>query len=173
MPEEAAEATLVLILKGSKPMSLHEFRPLSLCNVVSKLVSKVIMSRLKGVLKELISPYQASFVPGRQGIENAIICQEFVHLMRFTKARRGATIIKVDLDKAYDRMEWSFLDQTVEDAGLPVQLIDVIMQSLSRGSCRLIWNGETTDMIKPNRGLHQEDPLSPYLFVLCIERLWH
>lgn len=97
LPKEAAEAALVLIPKEAKSCNIRGFRPLSLCNVSYKLVSKVIVNRLKLLKKELISPCQASFVPGRQGLDNAVICQEFVHTLRYTKARRGTAIIKLDL----------------------------------------------------------------------------
>lgn len=93
--------------------------------------------------------------------------------MRFTKARKGAVVLKVDLDKAYDRIEWGFVEKTLEDARLPRKLVYVIMQIISSGSCRLIWNWEATDSIKPSRGLRQGDPLSPCIFVLCLERLGH
>lgn len=93
--------------------------------------------------------------------------------MRYTKARRGSAIIKLDLDKAYNRLEWSFIDESLRDAALPEELISLIMRMVSTGACRLIWNAEKTDMIKPTRGLRQGDPMSSYLFVLWMENLGH
>lgn len=105
IPAEAAEALLVLIPKELKPSSMRGFRPLSICNVRYKLISKVIIGRLKEIWSSLISLFQASFDPRRQSLDNFVICQEFVHTMRHTKARMGSVIIKLDLDKAYDRLE--------------------------------------------------------------------
>lgn len=76
IPVEAAKVLLVLIPKEETPSTTRSFRPLSLCNVSKKVVSKMIVNRLKGVLSELISPNQALFVPDRQGSDNFIICQE-------------------------------------------------------------------------------------------------
>src|SRR4051812_39429731 len=125
------------------------FRPLSLCNVVFKLVSRVIVSRPKETWRSIISPLQASFVSGRHSIDNFIVCQEFVHTTRTTKARKGSAIIKLDLDKAYDRLEWAFIEDSMRDAALPEGHIAVVMKMVTTGSCRLIWNGEVTDAIKP------------------------
>lgn len=169
--EKATESSLALIPKESKPCNICEFMPLSPCNVAYKLVSKVIVKRLKHLMKELISLCQASFLPGCQGLDNVVILQEFVHSLRFTKAKKGAAIIKVGLEKAYDQMEWAFVEQTLEDAGMLGKIVYVIMKLLSCGSCYLICNEEATDGFKPSRGLHQGDPLSSNLFVQCMERL--
>lgn len=95
IPAEAAEALLVIIPKEMQPSTLKGFRPLSLCNTVFKLVSKIVDSRLKEAWKVLISPYQVSFIHGYQSSNNVIICQEFVHYMRFTKAKKGAVVNKL------------------------------------------------------------------------------
>lgn len=70
-------------------------------------------------------------------MDNAVICQEFVHSFRYSKARKEGAMIKVDLEKAYDRMEWAFVEGTLRDEGLPSKLSDAIMQLITRGSCRL------------------------------------
>lgn len=89
IPSETTEALLVLIPTETKPCSMRAFKPLSLCNTVYKLCSKMIVNRLKEVWKGFISPYQMSFVPGRQSTDNVILCQEFIHSMRYSKAKKG------------------------------------------------------------------------------------
>lgn len=125
----------MLVLIEVKPSLLRKFRPINLCNVVFKLVSKVIVRRLRGVWGEIINPTQASFVPGRQSINNVVICQELKHTLRFTKAKRGGTVIKLDLEKAYDRMEWNFIEETLGDASQPAKFVEVIMNIVSSNSC--------------------------------------
>lgn len=161
MSQEAAEALLVLIPRELKPNNLKGFRPLSLCNTSYKMVSKVIVDRLKEAVKGLISPYQASFVLGPKNSDS----------FRYKKGRKGAVLIKVALEKAYDRLKWSFMEETLHDVGLPEGLIGVIMRLVRSDSCRLLWNGEATNAIQPSRGLRQECPLSPYLFVMYMEKL--
>lgn len=169
--EEAAKALLVLVPKEIKPTSLKNFRPISMCNVRVKLVTKGILNGLKLLLKEMISPTQTSFILGWQSLDNAIICQEVVHSIRFTKSRNGGMVIKIDLEKAYDRMAWEFVEDTLKDASIPSNNIIVIMNLLRRSSCRLLWNGEQTVRIKLLRGLRQGDPFSPSMFAQCLERL--
>lgn len=138
MLQEAAKALLVLIPNELKPNNMKGFRPLSLFNTAYKLVSKVIMNRLKEAMRGLISPYQASFMSECQSLDNVISYQEFIYSFRYKKARRGAVLIKVDLEKAYDSLKWSFVEETLHDAGLPNGLIRVIMQLVSSRSYRLL-----------------------------------
>lgn len=81
--------------------------------------------------------------------------------------------IKVDLEKAYDRLRWDFIEDTLVDLGIPSGIIRVIMNCVSSSSMQLLWNGSPTKVFRPSRGMRQGCPLPPYHFVLCMERLGH
>ncbi|KAG6408923.1 hypothetical protein SASPL_131950 [Salvia splendens] len=142
-------------------------------NVVYKLVTKTIATRLKKLMLVIVGPTQSSFVTGRHITDNIVIAQEAIHSMRSMKGNHGVIALKVDLEKVYDRVSWAFLYDTLNEAGLSEALIDVIMTCVSTSTMQIMWNGDMTDSFTPSRGLRQVCPLSPYLFVLCIERLAH
>ncbi|XP_075647222.1 uncharacterized protein LOC142618104 [Castanea sativa] len=109
MPNHLNETLITLIPKCPGADCLGLFRPISLCNTIYKLVSKVLVHRLGPMLNNLVSPLQSAFGPGRKGMDNMIIVQELIHSMKQKKGKQGYMAIKVDLEKAYDRMEWHFI----------------------------------------------------------------
>lgn len=173
LPEGTNDALVVLIPKVLKPESITQFRPISLCNVLFKIITKAMVGRLKSIINKLIGPAQASFIPGRLSADNIVVVQEAVHSMRRKEGRKGWMLLKLDLEKAYDRVRWDFLEDTLRAAGLSEDWVGRIMQCVSGPAMSILWNGEKSESFKPSRGLRQGDPLSPYLFVLCMERLCH
>ena len=119
----------------------------------------------------MVSPTQASFVPKRQITDNVVIMQEVLHTMRHKKGGKGYMAIKIDFEKAYDRMRWDFLKETLLLMQVPAKLVDVIYSCVSTCSMSVLWNGVPTEVFQPTRGIRQGDPLSPYLFALGMERL--
>lgn len=167
------QTLLVLIPKVDHPESLKEFRPIALCNVVYKLITKVIANRLKGHLNKIISSAQCSFIPGRHSSDNIVVAKEVIHTMRNLRGSKSFMATKIDLEKAYDRLNWDFLQETLKDIGLKDWLINLIMACVSSCSMQVLWNGNMTRSFSTSRGVRHGDPLSPYLFVICIERLAH
>lgn len=96
--------TLITLIPKCKNLeSLNNYRPITLCNTIYKVVTKIIIERIRPLLQKLISPLQSAFVPGRKGVDNAIIVQELIHTMSKKKGRGGGgVVIKLDLEKAYD-----------------------------------------------------------------------
>jgi len=139
--------------------------------MINKIVSKIIVARIWHFLPNLVSPLQIAFVSGRKGIDNAIIVQEIIHSMSKARGRSGYMAIKIDLDKAYDRMEWSFIQDTLIFFKFPSQLIALIMSCVSSSSISILFNGGALELFHPSRGIRQGDPLSPYLFISCMEVL--
>lgn len=104
---------------------------------------------------------------------NTIITQEIIHSLKNLKSKKGGMILKIDLEKAYDRINWSFLTNTLKDFNFPEKWVELIMNCVMYTSMSILWNGSPLPDFKPTRGLRQGDPLSPYLFVLCMEKLSH
>lgn len=84
-----------------------------------KLVTKMLINRLKHLKGEVVSSNQGSFVPGRQITDNIIVFQRIIHSLRQRKGKKGGMVVKVDLEKEYGRLEWGFIAETLEDVGLP------------------------------------------------------
>jgi len=131
----------------------------------------VIVARIHPVLSNLVSPYQMAFFPGWKGIDNAIIVQELVHTMSKMKGRGGFMAIKIDLEKAYDRLEWSLIRDTLALFKFPNHLASLIMSCVSTSSISVLYNSGALKPFLPLRGIRQGDPLSPYFFILCMEVL--
>lgn len=93
--------------------------------------------------------------------------------MRIANSKKGTMAIKVNLEKLYDRLNWGFLQETLVLAGLPKDLVTLIMHCVSSVNISILWNGETIDPFVSSKGFKQGDPFSPYLFVLYMERLAH
>ena len=106
------------IPKVDSPELITQYRPISLCNVIYKIISKMLAGRLKGILHEIISPSQSAFVSGRLITDNVLIAYECVHKIKNKRAgAAGLCAVKLDMHKAYDRVEWIFLRRMMEKLG--------------------------------------------------------
>jgi exonuclease III len=118
MPEGWNDTFVTLIPKVKKPNRIKDLRPISLCNVLYKIVSKVLANRLKSILPEVISGNQSAFVPGRLITDNVLIAYELSHyLMNKRGGKEGFAAVKADMSKAYDRVEWKFLEEMMKKMG--------------------------------------------------------
>ena len=171
VPAYLNKMLITLIPKCNSPETLNNYRPIGLCNTVYKVITKLIVTRLRPALKYLVSPLQTVFVPKRKGVDNAIIVQELIHSISNKRGREGIMVIKIDLGKAYDHLEWSFIKDTLTLFKFLSHLISLIMSCVSSSSISILFNGGALDSFQPSRGLRQGDSLSPYLFIMCMEIL--
>ncbi|CAL1354917.1 unnamed protein product [Linum trigynum] len=126
--------------------------------------------RLATMLPQIISEGQNAFIRERQIIDNVLLGHELMHYLKIkTRGKKGYMALKVDMEKAYDRVEWAFLLGVLDKMGFSSVWRDWIHECLRSSSFTILMNGNPSGYFSPTRGLRQGDPLSPLLFVICTE----
>lgn len=172
MPLDINSTHKCLIPKRNDPQKITDYRPISLSNVLSRIVSKVLANRLKKILPHIISMSQSAFLPDRLITNNVLVAFETMHCINLQrKGKEGLMEIKLDMSKAFDRVEWPCLERIMERLGFHDHWISLMMMCIKSVSYTVLLNGEPKGLIHSTRGIRQEDPISPYLFLLCGEGL--
>lgn len=154
LPMALNKTLIVLIPKKAHPEVLPDMQPIALCNVLYKIIAKMLANRLKLVLDTVISDPQSAFVPGRAITDNILISAEIMHfLKRKRQGNEGVATLKIDIAKAYDRVEWDFLRAIMLKMGFAAEWVQLIMLCITTVSYSVLRDGNKVGPINPSRGL--------------------
>ena len=120
----------------------------------------------------MVSETQGAFVAGRSILHKVLLCQDIVSMYRGSQEQKSC-LMKVDIQKAYDTVCWEFLEEIMKALKFPTKFIHLVMVCVTNPTFSLLINGVPTGFFKSKRGLRQGDPMSPLLFVLCMEYISH
>ena len=170
LPPTLNEALISLIpKKGRDHTDPANFRPISLINVDSKILAKVLALRLETVLPYIIHTDQVGFIKGRSSTDNL---RRLLHLMWLNSSNTApVAAISLDAEKAFDRVEWGFLHSALSEFGFGTGFSKWIKIMYNSPKAAVMTNGVTSSFFDLSRGTRQGCPLSPLLFTIALEPL--
>lgn len=158
---------ITLLPKEPDARTLKKYRPISLLNCSFKIFGKLLNNRLIKVANRLIALNQTAFIKGRYILESVVAAHEIVHEVH--RKKESGIILKLDYEKAYDRVSWKFLEEMLMTRGFGAKWRGWISKVVQGGSLCIRMNDENSTFFKPGKGLRQGDPLSPLLFNLVAD----
>ncbi|PKU83313.1 integrator complex subunit 11 [Dendrobium catenatum] len=164
MNNSLKETLVVLILKISNPSNPSNYRPISLCKTVYKIAANVLVNRLTSIIPKIISKEQAAFIPGRSLYDHALLAQEVFHKFRYSKAIKGLVSFKIDIEQAYDSMDWKTLEKVLITCCFPSCFVNLIMEYVCVPSFMLLINGNRSTHIEPRSGYRDVPYLHSFTF---------
>lgn len=170
LPASTIATILSLVPKHPGASLITEYRPISCLNTLYKVISRLLVKRLKPMLPSLIVPNQTAFVKGRLLVENTSLAGELVQGYHKNTGTKRVTI-KVDIAKAFDTLSWTFLFSCLRSLSVPEQFLSWLRACICTPNYTVSYNGFVNGYFKGTRGLRHGDPLSPYLFVIAMNAL--
>ncbi|KAL0393382.1 UNVERIFIED_CONTAM: Retrovirus-related Pol polyprotein from type-1 retrotransposable element R2 [Sesamum radiatum] len=170
MPKNFKATSIALIPKVLNPSVWTDYRPISLCNVSNKICSKIMNDRLSRILPRIIAPSQSGFVGGRLISDNILLAQELIHTLD-EKRRYENVVYKLDMAKAYDRVQWQFLYNVLRKMGFNEKWIQLVKNCIEQCWFSVLVNGDKAGFFSSSRGVRQDDPISPSLFIILADDL--
>lgn len=167
--EELNVSKIALLPKSDDRLRIQNYRPISLLNTLYKVVAKVYANRMKPLLHNWILPSQTGFVPNRCILDNIFLAFEAIEWALENK--QDLSMLLLDFEKAYDRVNWTFLQQTMGRMGFSHTWIQQVMSLNLNASASIIVNGEQSTTFRLQRSVRQGCPLAPYLFLLTVDVL--
>lgn len=165
LPSGINATILSLILKTENAEKMKDFRPIACCNLLYKVISKVLANKLRIIFPDAIESNQSAFITGRLLLENVLLASELVNgYHKSTITQRSA--IKFDISKAFVTVKWSFITSVLRAMGLPLQFVQWIRLCISTAAFSVSVNGSLEDFFTSARGIRQGCSLSPYLYVI-------
>lgn len=162
-------AFVTLIPKVPDPLILDEYRPISLIGSLYKIVAKMLALRLKMVIGSVVDEVQTAYISDRNILDGPLIINEVYSWAKRTK--RKTFLFKVDFEKAFDSVNWNYLDSIMEQMQFGAKWRHWIQGCLSSSQASVLVNGTPSDEYPISKGVKQGDPLSPFLFILAMEGL--
>lgn len=160
---------ITLVPKVKDASCIKQYRPICLLNVDFKCFTKTLTNRLVPITQRVIGGNQTGFIKGRNILEGVVVLHEVIHHLHSTKQK--GVILKIDFEKAYDRVSWPFLEQAMVGRGFPPQWVTWVMSTVKGGQVCINVNGERSPYFKTFQGLRQGDLLSPLLFNIVADVL--
>jgi hypothetical protein len=160
---------ITLLPKVKEANNIKQYRPICLLNVVYKIFTKTLMLRLDKIMGKIINRSQSGFLKDRNIMDGILALHEILHDTKIRK--RDGLILKLDFEKAYDKLNWDFLQDCLRQRGFGSKWCDWIKLVINSGTVSVKVNNSTGSYFKSGRGVRQGDPLSPFLFNIAVDTL--